>query len=129
MKIFLIFFLFLSPFFAKEIKKESKQKSKIEKAKEKNKTTKNQNLDNEKSSVFKKNEIQVNYLNILEIKPSLNEEKYNLNSRYNPIYKYKEKDYNYESDYKLGLNYELNKETGKLDKIRIDVETKFKGIN
>ena len=88
-----------------------------------------QPLDLEKSAVFK--DIKENNLplDILEIKPSFSEQKYNLNTKYSAISKYKDKDYNYESDYKLGLNYELDKETGKLEKLRFDVETKFKGIN
>jgi hypothetical protein len=129
MKIFLIVFLLISPFFAKEIKKENQQKSKVIKKTEKKKIEEKQPLDLEKSAVFK--DIKENNLplDILEIKPSFSEQKYNLNTKYSAISKYKDKDYNYESDYKLGLNYELDKETGKLEKLRFDVETKFKGIN
>ena len=129
MKIFLIVFLLISPFFAKEIKKKNQQKSKVIKKTEKKKIEEKQPLDLEKSAVFK--DIKENNLplDILEIKPSFSEQKYNLNTKYSAISKYKDKDYNYESDYKLGLNYELDKETGKLEKLRFDVETKFKGIN
>ena len=129
MKIFLIVFLLISPFFAKDIKKENQLKSKVIKKTEKKKIEEKQPLDLEKSAVFK--DIKENNLplDILEIKPSFSEQKYNLNTKYSAISKYKDKDYNYESDYKLGLNYELDKETGKLEKLRFDVETKFKGIN
>ena len=129
MKIFLIVFLLISPFFAKDIKKENQLKSKVIKKTEKKKIEEKQPLNLEKSAVFK--DIKENNLplDILEIKPSFSEQKYNLNTKYSAISKYKDKDYNYESDYKLGLNYELDKETGKLEKLRFDVETKFKGIN
>ena len=129
MKIFLIVFLLISPFFAKDIKKENQLKSKVIKKTEKKKIEEKQPLNLEKSAVFK--DIKENNLplDILEIKPSFSEQKYNLNTKYSAISKYKNKDYNYESDYKLGLNYELDKETGKLEKLRFDVETKFKGIN
>ena len=129
MKIFLIVFLLISPFFAKEIKKENQQKSEVIKTTKKKKTKEKQDLSLEKSSVFKDVKENNLPLDILEIKPSFSEQKYNLNTKYSAISKYKDKDYNYESDYKLGLNYELDKETGKLEKLRFDVETKFKGIN
>jgi hypothetical protein len=129
MKIFLIVFLLISPFFAKEIKKENQQKSEVIKTTKKKKTKEKQDLSLEKSSVFKDVKENNLPLDILEIKPSSSEQKYNLNTKYSAISKYKDKDYNYESDYKLGLNYELDKETGKLEKLRFDVETKFKGIN
>lgn len=129
MKIFLIVFLLMSPFFAKEIKKDKQQKSKIIKTTDKNKIDEKKSLNLEKSSAFKNIKDNNLALDILEIKPSFSEQKYNLNTKYSAISKYKDEDYNYESDYKLGLNYELDKETGKLDKLRFDVETKFKGIN
>lgn len=132
MKIFLMIFLLISPFFAKEVKKENEQKLKVIKTTKKNikkKTKENQTLSLEKSAVFKDTKDNSLPLDILEIKPSFSEQKYNLNTKYSAISKYKDKDYNYEPNYKLGLNYELDKETGKLEKFRFDIETKFKGIN
>lgn len=132
MKIFLMIFLLISPFFAKEVKKENEQKLKVIKTTKKNikkKTKENQTLSLEKSAVFKDTKDNSLPLDILEIKPSFSEQKYNLNTKYSAISKYKDKDYNYEPNYKLGLNYELDKETGKLEKLRFDIETKFKGIN
>ncbi|WP_198304272.1 hypothetical protein [Arcobacter vandammei] len=64
MKIVLIFFILLSPFFAKEIKQNSKAKE---------------------STAFKIKKDSPLTINILEIKLNYNEHKYNLNSRYAPI--------------------------------------------
>ncbi len=114
MKIVLIFFVLLSPFFAKEIKQKAKPIKKTEQT---------------KPTVFKEQKINLSpTINILEIKPT-NEIKYNLNSRYAPILKYKDKQSDFESDYKLGVDYSLNQETGKLEKLKFDIETKFRGIN
>lgn len=125
MKIFLMIFIIFSPIFAKDIKLENQEKIKSPKETKKNLVNSKQKIDEPKSMVFKDTPI----LNILEIKPSYAEEKYNLSNKYAPILKYNNGNEDYDLDYKLGLEYELNEETGKLEKVKFDVETKFKGIN
>ncbi|QKJ28129.1 hypothetical protein [Aliarcobacter cibarius] len=125
MKIFLMIFIIFSPIFAKDIKLENQEKIKSPKETKKNLVNSKQKIDEPKSMVFKDTPI----LNILEIKPSYTEEKYNLSNKYAPILKYNNGNEDYDLDYKLGLEYELNEETGKLEKVKFDVETKFKGIN
>lgn len=118
-------FIIFSPIFAKDIKLENQEKIKSPKETKKNLVNSKQKIDEPKSMVFKDTPI----LNILEIKPSYTEEKYNLSNKYAPILKYNNGNEDYDLDYKLGLEYELNEETGKLEKVKFDVETKFKGIN
>ena len=125
MKIFLMIFIIFSPIFAKDIKLENQEKIKSPKETKKNLVNSKQKIDEPKSMVFKDTPI----LNILEIKPSYTEEKYNLSNKYAPILKYNNGNEDYDLDYKLGLEFELNEETEKLEKVIFDVETKFKGIN
>ena len=128
MKIFLIIFILFTSLFANETKttkqKTTKQKTSKDKTSIKKKIEKKQTVELEKSAVFKQKEI----INFLEIKAIPNEQKYNLNHRYSPAIRYKS-DSNYDLDYKFGFDYKLDEETGKLEQVRFDIETKIKGIN
>ncbi|RBQ28557.1 hypothetical protein ACNSOS_06125 [Aliarcobacter vitoriensis] len=74
------------------------------------------------SSLFAKN-----IESVLKIKPPI---KYHLNHKYKEIFIYKDpKLEKEESKYDFGIDLDINKELMTIDKLKIDVGTKFKGIN
>lgn len=70
---------------------------------------------------------------VLRIKPEPKYEdilKYNQNVKYEDILEYKEKtEEEKESDYSFGFNLDINRELMTIEGFKIDVGTKFKGIN
>lgn len=70
---------------------------------------------------------------ILRVKPEPKYDnilKYNQNIKYEDILKYKEKTQEEkESDYSFGFNLDVNKELMTIEGFKIDIGTKFKGIN
>ncbi|MGJ0300040.1 hypothetical protein [Aliarcobacter cryaerophilus] len=64
---------------------------------------------------------------VLKIKPPI---KYNQNQKYDHIKKYGEKENeSYDKKYDFGIDIGIDKELMTIDKLKIDVGTKFKGIN
>ena len=64
---------------------------------------------------------------VLKIKPPI---KYYEYKKYEQMLKYKiPKDKEEESKYDFGIDVDINKELMTIDKLKIDVGTKFKGIN
>jgi hypothetical protein len=71
-----------------------------------------------------------NIESILKIKPEPEYElKYNPNIKYEDILKYQEKTEEKENKYDFGFNLDINRELMTIDGFKIDVGTKFKGIN
>ncbi|MFW2524675.1 hypothetical protein ACN5O8_03005 [Aliarcobacter butzleri] len=70
---------------------------------------------------------------VLRIKPEPKYEdilKYNQNVKYEDILEYKEKtEKEKESNYSFGFNLDINRELMTIEGFKIDVGTKFKGIN
>lgn len=63
---------------------------------------------------------------VLKIKPPI---KYTQNQKYDDISKYHKKPNGDEKKYDLGIDIGVNQELMTIDKLKIDVGTKFKGIN
>ncbi|RXI26078.1 hypothetical protein CRU87_09545 [Aliarcobacter trophiarum LMG 25534] len=62
---------------------------------------------------------------VLKIKPPV---KYSQSLKYDDYFK-KTKKLEEKDSYKFGMDIDINRELMTIDKLRIDVETKFKGIN
>jgi len=64
---------------------------------------------------------------VLKIVPPI---KYNLNLKYTEIFTYKDLKLKEKEDkYHFGVDIDINQELMTIDKLKIDIETNFKGIN
>lgn len=72
-----------------------------------------------------------NVESILKIKPEqqYNILKYNPNIKYEDILKYQEKAEEKDNKYDFGFNLDVNRELMTIEGFKIDIGTKFKGIN
>lgn len=67
-----------------------------------------------------------NIESVLKIKPPIT---YHQNQKYDEIFKYNDKKDTKESPYSFGIDVGIDKELMTIDKLKIDIGTKFKGIN
>lgn len=82
-------------------------------------------INPDKKTKSKKQE-EKNIESVLKINPPI---KYHLHQKYDEISKFDINKDEKESDYNFGLDFEINQELMTIDKLKLDIGTKFKGIN